>query len=238
MTSLTPTEWYEFSLIVAAVAAMIFGSLVVGARIERHKFRDDALSYGWHAGGDVPSIPGDLPFAIFRGGRPRICRDVYRRTIGKRPAYLAMYSRRDGRPIAWLSRRVYVVLLVECEALFPGLAVHAPSASEDVLRDLGYHQCEFEADEFNSLYTVSSKDVEFASWLINPRMMSWLVDDGAGFGYEVAREYAVISYEVTVRGADIPTLEEAAKGFIHAIPDEVWQRYSATRPKRTKAGAQ
>ncbi|MEA5118825.1 MAG: hypothetical protein VB036_14595 [Propionicimonas sp.] len=86
----------------------------------------------------------------------------------------------------------------------------------------------FESIDFNKEYSVRAANSKFASDVIHPRMMEWMLASGApGF----AVDGRVVSFPVGVHDLlQVGACEDTLHGFLRRIPRFVWQDLGLTPP--------
>lgn len=92
---------------------------------------------------------------------------------------------------------------------------------------VGIHDIEFESKEFNDKTLVRSADRKFASYLIDARMMQWLLDV-SGWHFELYGPM-LLCYEHKVGPDDYPQILAAACEFVAHIPRVVHETYGSVR---------
>ena len=89
---------------------------------------------------------------------------------------------------------------------------------------LGFHDIEFESEQFNRMFRVGSPDQEFAFKLIDARMMQWLLLTDGHFGFEVLGPN-LLAYSGRRSPSDLGPLFVAAAGFAAHFPRLVQTEY-------------
>ena len=92
---------------------------------------------------------------------------------------------------------------------------------------LGFHDIDFESEEFNRAMKVKSADPKFANYLIDARMMQWLLER-KGWQFELSGT-DILTYCDRVKPLEIPKVIAAAKGFHDHIPKVVEDTYKEGR---------
>jgi len=110
-------------------------------------------------------------------------------------------------------------LTVGKENLFTRLADH-----------LGFHDIDFELEEFNRAFQVKSKDKKFANDVIDQRMMQWLMQHGEGYGIEMNGPWLLVSHK-RVRPTELTPLLGTLQGYVQHVPTVVYSLYG-TRPQQ------
>lgn len=111
----------------------------------------------------------------------------------------------------------YSIVIADIKARAPSASIAKETFFTRVADHLGFHDIEFESEEFNRKFRVTSKDREFAFKLIDARMMQWLLASGTEFAFEVQGSHLMVwCNQLPV--ASLPGLLDAAKGFHDNIP--------------------
>jgi hypothetical protein len=91
---------------------------------------------------------------------------------------------------------------------------------------LGFHDVEFESEEFNRAFRVESDDKKYAFAVCDPKMMEWLLASGHPFCFEVVGPF-VMAYTKKLPPPELPTLLRALLGFRRHVPAVVTSLYPA-----------
>jgi hypothetical protein len=83
---------------------------------------------------------------------------------------------------------------------------------------------DFEPEDFNQKFQVTTADREFAIKLIDAAMIQWLVSAGGGLTFEVGGCNLLVSCGL-LPVTDLVRLFDAAKGFVDHIPRLVWAEH-------------
>lgn len=110
---------------------------------------------------------------------------------------------------------------------------HVSIAREDLVTRLidrgGFHDIDFESEQFNRAFKVGSQDRAFAFKLINARMMAFLPRMSGPFAIDVVRS-TVLVHSRLLRPKELPSLLDAVKGVRDHIPRLVWTEYGSGPP--------
>jgi hypothetical protein len=106
--------------------------------------------------------------------------------------------------------------------------VHLTITHENLMTRLAgaltFHDIQFESEAFNRAYNVKSPDKKFANDLIDARMMTWLLQSGLGYSFEVVGD-EIICYCKKLQPAAFLPLLGTAKAFVEHVPDVVHSLY-------------
>lgn len=143
-------------------------------------------------------------------GRPVLC-FTYRyktetndgKTTSTQTHYFSIYSARLQRPLPTLH--------VSREGIFGTIA-----------RAVGFHDIEFESEQFNKTFKVKGDDRKFASDVLNPQMMQFLLDtDAPGFSIIGADIVYVHGGRLKLETVE-PTVGYLETVLSH-VPEFVWE---------------
>ena len=120
----------------------------------------------------------------------------------------------------------YSIVIADLNASVPYVSIQKESLFTRLADHLGFHDIDFESEEFNQKFRVKAPDREFAFKLIDARMMQWLLASGTEFAFDVQDSYLMVScHRLPV--ASLAGLLGAAKGFTDNIPHLVWTDFRA-----------
>lgn len=171
-----------------------------------------------------------LPFALFSRGDGRGTENLVWGTwqgLGVKEIdywYYEESTDHEGRRSRTYHR--FSCALTEITAACPHLAIARETFLTRLADHAGFRDIEFESEEFNRAFNVKAADPKFASDVVDPRMMQWLLYAGPDFGYEIAGPF-VLSYTRRLRPHEIERLLGCLKGFLEHIPRVVWDLYPA-----------
>lgn len=95
---------------------------------------------------------------------------------------------------------------------------------------MGFTDIEFELEEFNREFRVKSPDRKFANDLIDPRMMSFMLQAGDEFSYEVVGNQIMV-FSKRRKPAELVPLLGTAKAFLDHVPRVVYELYGSGSPR-------
>ena len=99
------------------------------------------------------------------------------------------------------------------------------------LVDIALPDIAFESEAFNRAFAVRCRDRAFASALVDPRMMEWLLSLGHRWGFETDDRW-ILGYRDQVRPWEVESVLETVETFIQRIPRAVTSLYPETMPPR------
>ena len=110
----------------------------------------------------------------------------------------------------------------------PASCAHLTIAREGLLTrmadHLGFHDIEFESEEFNRAFQVKCPDRKFANDVVDARMMQWLLSAGERWAYELSGSY-LMCYTKRLKPMELTPLLGGLKGFEGHIPRVAWSLY-------------
>jgi len=118
----------------------------------------------------------------------------------------------------------FTVAEVQVAAWLPNVAIGRENLLTFAAEHVGFHDIDFESEDFNRAFHVKSPDREFAFKLIDARMMRWLLSVPGGFGVEVNGPKYIV-YSRKLAPVDLIPLFGTAQGFHQHIPRLVWNEY-------------
>ena len=86
----------------------------------------------------------------------------------------------------------------------------------------GVKDIDFESEEFNREYRVSSHDPRFARALVDARMMRWLLDEAKHSVFELRGSTVLLYYLLFSDPRDLDWFLDRAIGFRDHVPRVVW----------------
>jgi hypothetical protein len=195
---------------------------------------EHGMAYRQYAG----SLGGEYRFKLLHAGDSRIFMNVLSGSWDGVPVVAADYwfgGSRPSNPYSTRSRRRrgssqhYSLAVLGLGAKCPRVAIDRQVLPVTVAEHLGLRDIPFESEEFNRLFRVQAADARFATRLIDPRMMAWLLSTAGSYGFEVMGHSALV-YCQFVDIAGIPALLDTAEAFVRHVPDVVTHLAGATGP--------
>ena len=218
-------------LVVILVAAVVVAGLWYS--YYRKKQREQALATfaGQHGLEYSKSDPYGLlshGFHLFRQGDGRGCEEVLAGTWQGLPVKEADYwyytQSTDSEGRTSRSYKYFSVIIADLQAAMPYVSVSKESVFSRLADHLGFHDIDFESEQFNREFQVKSPDREFAFKLIDARMIQWLLSTGGTFGFE-AQGPNVLVYCHRLKPVGLLPIFGAAKAFQDHVPNLVWTEY-------------
>ncbi len=156
--------------------------------------------------------PGGSPSRVFDYGFYRIHHD------------------RSGREVQ--SWHWFTCAMAQPGGAFPELRIMHQGVVGETLDRLTGEPIRFESEEFNDTFRVTCDDRRFASALIDPQMMQFLLETKGAVGVEtMGRFVLLISHQIPAD--EMPILLGLADQFVKHIPAAVWELYPRPEPGAT-----
>jgi hypothetical protein len=83
---------------------------------------------------------------------------------------------------------------------------------------------DFESEEFNRLFCVRCEDRRFASTLIDPQMLDFLLSTKGALSFAVRGRWLLV-WSKPLKPVLVPALVKVAEGFVDRIPKVTWDLY-------------
>ena len=180
---------------------------------------------------DVYSIDQSFGFALFGKGDGRGCENVLTGRWEGLPLREADYwyydETSDGRGGHSRSYKYFSVVVADLPCALPHVSIERENVMTRMADHLGFHDIEFESEQFNRMFKVKAQDREFAFKLLDARMINWMQSTGGHFGFEVNGPSLLVWSNRRPPTELIPLLG-CAKLFCDHIPRLVWTQYGTT----------
>ncbi|MCP5029880.1 MAG: DUF3137 domain-containing protein [Actinomycetia bacterium] len=126
--------------------------------------------------------------------------------------------------------RRYSCAVLEVRAVWPHLRIRPEGRFDKVLAGLGLRDIEFESDEFNRLFHVSSDDARFASDFIDPQIMDLLIQSEGQLMVEVKGRWLLVAAEL-LPARSVPGLLGFARRLKATSPAVLADLYPVLEPE-------
>ncbi|HEX9235534.1 MAG TPA: hypothetical protein VF972_04580 [Actinomycetota bacterium] len=217
-------------LVIAGIAAVgVFGWYrYVRARKRREALFAFAAAHGLEYSRDDPFGLTDYPFRLFSLGDGRGCKNVLSGRWEGLPVTEADYwyyeESTDSKGGTSRSYHRFSVVIAELELDAPSVSIGPESLLTRLADHLGFHDIEFESDEFNRRFRVKATDREFAFRLVDARLMQWMLEAEQGEAYELIGNRLLVSCD-PLQPAGLSWLFDRAMAFRQHVPRLVWTEY-------------
>jgi len=127
-------------------------------------------------------------------------------------------------------RRLLSCVLVAIPGGWPTLVIR-PETGLTRLADVAVPDIAVESEAFNRAFAVRCHDRAFASALVDPRMMEWLLSLGHGWSFEIDGRW-ILGYRDQVQPWEIGSVLETVATFIRKVPRAVTSLYPEAMLRR------
>jgi hypothetical protein len=211
-------------LVVIVVAVMLVVSYIANQRRQK-AFAAWAAQHGYtYAPHDdrFSDLPWGNPFGL---GHSREAGDVLTGASNGRPVACFTYSYKtttSNGKTTQTETHYFSIYSLHLPRALPELRVGREGFFSSVARAIGIHDIEFESEEFNRAFKVKCDDRKFASDVLHPRMMQFLLDTNAPGFTIVGADIVLVD-----RGRlDLTTVEpnvDYLGRILDSIPEFVWE---------------
>ena len=212
------------AFLAVAVLGVVFSYLA--AKKRREELATYAASRGWRYEVDQPLLVDRFtgpPFGLGFGRR----------------AYNALYGSHDGRDLVSFDYEyktqtsdgkqttthvhVFSVLGLSMGVLMPPLSVDPENLLDRFVGRLVGNDIDLESEDFNRAFTVSCTDRKFASDVLHPQMMEYLLQH-RDLGWRFEQDSMLVIAQGKRTPAQIDATIEVMDGITDRIPEFVWLR--------------
>jgi hypothetical protein len=222
-----------FGAIVTAIAMVVgllllYGSLVHNRRTRAMLSTAEAHGLRYSAGDLYGST--QVAFPLFRAGNGRTVENVMARTgangLDVRVfdyAYYEEYRDDNGR----LRKRwdYFNCAMARHNGVWPVVHVSKERVLDKIAQGLGLPDIELESEEFNRLFRVQCEDARFATALLDPRMMEFLLTTAGRLSFETKGRWLLVIAPRLDTPKEMVGLLGVADEFLRRIPNVVWELY-------------
>ena len=173
-----------------------------------------------------------LDFPLFHEGRGTESGNLVSGTLQGTPvaafdfAYWTEY--RDSKGVAHRQYHRFLCAVTDIGPSCPALIIEHRGLIGRVAGALGLDGIQFESDDFDKAYRVTCDDRRFASALVDPAMMAWLLDAPSPVAFQTAGPH-LLAVSTDRRPDAIPGLFHALVDFRAHIPAMVASDYPVAR---------
>jgi hypothetical protein len=218
------------------ILVVVLGVILVGgvgliayyARKRRiQEWQQTAAHLGFQFSTEDPFDLLNLPFALFRRGDGRGTENV---VWGQKNGveikafefwdYTESSDTKGGRSRSY---EHFSCSLLPVDAYCPHTTIAPEGFFSRMGRALGFHDIEFESEDFNRAWKVESANPKFANYLVDARMMQWLLEN-KGWRFELSDRW-MLTYRGRVRPREIWNVIEAAREFHMKVPKVIGETY-------------
>lgn len=174
-----------------------------------------------------------VAFRLFGAGDGQMVTDVLWRPDDRQddqspPARVfnfAYYVKSDSGPVG--STKVwhrFTCALAQHNGNWPPIRIDPEGVLDRAFQKLGLPDIDFESEEFNRAFTVQCPDRKFASALIDPQMMDFLLTTGGEVTLETKGRF-LLATSRPLDPAQLPALLHVAEQFVERVPPAVRELY-------------
>jgi len=224
----------DASLIAVLLAGLVL-VVAIGAYFHYQReaaFARVAASLGLRFSERDESSVRQLGFPLFHGGLGTESGNLVSGTLRGSPvaafdfAYWTEW--RDSKGIAHREYHRFLCAVTDLAVACPALTIAHRGLIGSVAGALGLDGIQFESDEFDRVYRVTCADRRFASALVDPAMMAWLLDAPSPVTFQTAGGH-LLAAATDRRPEAIPGLFHALLAFRAHIPAFVVSEYPTGR---------
>ena len=163
----------------------------------------------------------DQPFQLFRSTRPFY--GEVENVVSGSWHDLEVRSFDHSYSVSDDERRLLSCVQIAIPGGWPTLVIR-PETGVTRVADLAVPDIAFEAEVFNRAFAVRCHDRAFASALVDPRMMEWLLSLDPRWSFEIDGRW-ILGYRDQVQPWEIEVVLETVESFISRIPRAVASLY-------------
>ena len=183
-------------------------------------WQQTAAGLGFQYSTNDPFDLVDMPFDLFSRGDGRGTENVLWGTKDGLDvkAFEFWYYEQSSDAQGHTSRSYehFSCVLLPAPVVCPHTSISPEGFFSRIGRALGFHDIEFESEEFNKAMKVKSAEPKFATYLVDPQMMEWLLAN-KGWQFELSGQ-SLLTYCGRVKPPEIASVIAAAQGFHQHIP--------------------
>jgi hypothetical protein len=232
-------------VIVVLGLGVVIGIGVLGAlqaKKRREAFAAVAAARGWAYAARDDRWVGAFDGPPFGTGNSRRADNVLTGTYDGRPLVAFDYdytttstsTDANGHTTQHTEHHHHSVVGIDTGAAFPELSVSPEGMFGRMIGRMTGHDIELESEDFNRAFTVHCPDRKFASDVLHPQMMEYVLTL-RGLAWRVQRGYVLAISTGDHSIAQVDATLTAIDGIIDRIPDFVWQAcgvQDAGRPEK------
>jgi hypothetical protein len=216
-----------------APGLLFFGGVVLVAvigylayamqRARRQGFSQTAAQLNLSYSRDDPLGLLGYPFTLFSKGDSRTLENVVFGAWQEVEVVAFDFTYTEGSGKSQTDYR-FDCAIVPIEADGPRLLIEHENLLTSFAGALSFHDQQFESEAFNQEYRVHCEVPKFASDVLDGRMMQWLLDNGAGYLFEVVGDRVLVAGP-RIQPAELLGLLGVTRGFTQHVPKVVSSLY-------------
>jgi hypothetical protein len=219
------------ALIIVAVVAFIAGGAYLSYYLKKKRRQELALAakqFGFQYSDTDPFSLVSLPFHLLTLGDGRGTENVmwgsWQGTDLKEFDYWYYTESTDSKGNTTRSYHRFSCAVTDLPMHCAHLTLQREGFFTRMADHLGFHDIEFESEEFNRSFQVTCPDRKFANDVIDSRMMQWLLSAQERWGYELSSNH-LLCYSKRLRPIELTPLLGGLKEFRDHIPRVAWSLY-------------
>ena len=173
-----------------------------------------------HSPVDPFSLLWDYNFPLFEMGDGRGCENVVWgewKGMPFRETDYWFYEEPSNRKGSVRTYRGFSAVVVDVPVYMPSVTVDRSDLLSRVTGAAGWHDLQFESEEFNRAFIVRAEEPAFAFKLIDARMMHWMLSTPGNFSFQFYGS-AVLVWSKKLRPTELLPLIGTAKELCDHIP--------------------
>jgi hypothetical protein len=218
--------------ILAVVVVMIVGIIGIWAAAIRSKRAEMLPVVAAQAGLGYSEFDlfntAAVPFPLFREGEGRKITNLLWRDAPGTPrvfdyGYYTIYKDKNGgeyRRWQW-----FACALVQHNGKWPTLRVTRERLLDRAAQTLGLPDIELESEEFNRTYLVQCEDPKFATDLLDPQMMEFVLGTKGLVDIQTKGRFLLVTTNQVETAEAMVGLLGVAEGIVARVPPLVWDLY-------------
>jgi hypothetical protein len=123
----------------------------------------------------------------------------------------------------------FTCALAQTGGQWPALRIARANVADKARELLGHDPIRFESEEFNTTFTVTCDDRRFASALIDPQMMQFLLTTKGALDIEVKGRFVLLSSD-ELPIDESPIVLGLARELVERVPAAAWALYPKVAP--------
>lgn len=216
-------------LVVVLLVLLVLGGAVLSWWLKqrrREEWSRVASGLGFRYSHDDPFGLVGLPFPIFGKGDGRGVENVawgeYEGNEVRTFEYWYYDESTDSKGNTSRDYSRFTCAVTTLPSSLPSASIAPESLWTRLADHVGFRDVEFESEEFNRAFQVKSPDRRFVTYLVDARMMGWLLAARPGWTFEIAGPW-LLAYGDRMSPSRVPVLLAAVDGFRDHVPDVVWE---------------
>ncbi len=141
--------------------------------------------------------------------------------------YYKVHRDRTGREIEEWSW--FTCAMAQTDGQWPTLRISHQGMVGKAIDLIAGDPIQFESDEFNETFRVTCDDRRFASALIDPAMMQFLLETKGAIDFETRGRFVLLSSD-QLPADEMPILLGLAREFVRRVPAATWALYPKLEP--------